>query len=307
MKSTSGGVFQIVAHQFLRKGGIVFGAAFDENLSVCYKKIESVEELPSILGSKYVEAALNDTFDKVVACLSERKKVLFIGSPCVVNALKQFVSSRNDTSDELLYLIDFVCSGVPEKGLWEAYLNFLHGKLKELHQATELKMTRFTFRDKTRPDSAHMVSWEYDIFPENGASPEHRRGECAFMEDRYCRIYAKNVSLQQRCLKCKWCSLNRPGDMSIGDYWGVEKYHPEFDDGYGVSLCISNNGKGDSMVAEIAGEVESIELHEDEIIQPRLKEPNKPTILNVLFQKDLYLNGKAEDCDIEMIVKKYGA
>lgn len=307
MKSTSGGVFQLLALSFLKDGGAVFGAGFDENLSVRYRKVLSEEELPAILGSKYVEASCAGTFDEVVSCLSEGKKVLFIGSPCIVSALRSFVSSKGDGLSDSLFLIDFICSGVPEKGFWEAYVKFLERKLKEHHRADRLKITDFKFRDKARPDSAHTVSWEYDLYFDETGAVEHKRGECGFMDDRYCRLFSKTVSLQERCSRCSWCNLDRPGDISIGDYWGVEKFHPSFDDGYGVSLCITNTGRGDSMVESILQDSDFIELAEGEIMQPRLVSPNRRTILNTFFKKDLLAKGRAEDCDVEMILKKYGA
>lgn len=305
MRSTSGGAFQVLAARLLKEGGVVFGAGYDENLSVRYKRVASVEDLPSILGSKYVEASCNGTFDDVLSCLSEGKRVLFIGSPCVVHALKNYVASKGETLADRLFTIDFICSGVPERGFWEAYVRFLEKKLKEYHSVERLKLTDFTFRDKAKADSAHTVSWEYDFYPEGG-DVVHRRGECGFMDDRYCRIFSKTVSLQERCFRCQWCSLERPGDISIGDYWGVETHHPSFDDGYGVSLCISNNARGDAAIDAVRDELEILELDRSEIMQPRLEAPNKRTVLNAFFRKDLLANGRPEDCDVELIVKKYG-
>jgi len=306
LKSTSGGVFQMLAEKILDDGGVVFGAGFNENLSVVYKKICSTDNLQDILGSKYVEADVDGVFDEAASCLSEGKKVLFIGLPCTISAFKLFIENKCKLSLDNLFLVDFVCSGVPEKGFWEAYLHFLENTIKNQLSAKSVKITNFTFRDKAKPDSAHTVSWEYDIRFAGEDSVDHKRGECPFTEDRYCRILIKTLSLQQRCFQCRWCSLLRPGDLTLGDYWGVEKYHPSFDDGYGISLCITNNEKGKSLLEGILPYVDYLELNEEEIMQPRLSFPNKQSILNTLFRKDLLLNGKAEDCDIEMILKKYG-
>ena len=156
MASSSGGVFVALAKKVIDQGGVVFGAVFDENWEVKHTYAESMGGVRPMMGSKYVQSRIGDTFRQAEKFLKDGRKVLFTGSPCQITALHNYL--RKDYPN--LLSVDFLCHGVPSPGVWRRYLDEVFDRSarraaagKNTVLSSSLKslpvITGIDFRDKT--------------------------------------------------------------------------------------------------------------------------------------------------------------
>lgn len=233
-QSASGGIFAALATQFIRAGGIVFGAAFSENYGVVHRAVEDIEHLYFIQGSKYVQSRIGNTYQQAKEYLEEGKKVLFSGTPCQIAGLKGFLGKEYEN----LLTVDIICHGVPSEKIFLSYL-------RSLEKKHEGKIEFFTFRDKK-------IGWGingrvvFDIG--NGKTKSIKLWQSG---SSYLYYFIKGWLYRENCYRCKYAGKNRPGDITLGDYWGIEKQHPEYlegvsgwDESNGISVIIANTDTG---------------------------------------------------------------
>lgn len=285
MESTSGGAFRLLAEQHLKNGGVVFGAAFDETFHVVQTKACDASSLQALLGTKYVQSDAADSFQMVKELLQQGTPVLYCASPCMVHGLLTYLADMRQG----LTAVDHICYGTPSPGFWDAYVAYLEAE-------NAGKLEQFTFRDKRKPDSAHSISYRIDGKETAGA----------LNDNRWCRIFFKNLSLRSSCFHCHYCSPSRYSDLTLGDFWGIENCHPELDDGYGVSLVITHTPVGKQCLQQILPQCDWAEVTQEQAMQPRLQECAKEPMLRRFFLQDLQRAGGAEHCDMAMMLKKYG-
>lgn len=139
MASQSGGAFTAIATAFLECGGVVYGCGMDDKNQAVYKRIDGIEKLEEIKGSKYVQAKMGNTYTSIEKDLKSGRIVLFSGTPCYVMAVKQYFSSTKFSDN--LYTVDLICHGVPSPKVYNSYLDYLERKMKS-------KIKTFIFRDK---------------------------------------------------------------------------------------------------------------------------------------------------------------
>ena len=165
LKSSSGGVFSLIAEYVLRNQGVVYGAAFDENFEVEHLRVASVEELELLRGSKYVQSKLDGIYNLCKKDLEIGKQVLFTGTPCQVSGLKSFLRKEYDN----LVCMDIVCHGVPSRMVWRKYLeyriNFAKSKIVQI--AFRLKNEGWTVSPGALPlekqlERSYLMEFEYD-------------------------------------------------------------------------------------------------------------------------------------------------
>ena len=242
--SSSGGMFTILADYIFERGGFVCGAAFNknENWKVEHIIIDKKEDLYKLRGSKYVQSDKKDIFKQIKELLNKDKYVLFSGCPCEVAGLKNFLRKDYDK----LILVDLLCGSVESPKIWEKYLkeNFFDKKVKEIK-----------FRDK------NSFGWalQFNVYFVNGNSYR----EVAW-KNEYCRFYESKIMSRKSCYKCSFSSLPRVGEITIGDFWGIDKYNSEIYDSKGTSLIFVNNDKGKNVIDNINKESISI-LNEMEL------------------------------------------
>jgi coenzyme F420-reducing hydrogenase beta subunit len=121
LKSSSGGVFHILAEEILDAGGVVFGASFNNDWEIVHDYIESIDDISKFHGSKYVQSWMGDSYRKCKNFLDAGRNVLFSGVPCQIAALKQFLGKDYEN----LLTVDLVCHGVPSPGVWKKYIDEL--------------------------------------------------------------------------------------------------------------------------------------------------------------------------------------
>lgn len=250
-KSSSGGIFSVVANSILNERGVVIGASFNESFNkVEHVKIEKLEDLKKIRGSKYAQSQVNRSYQEAVDFAVEGRKVLFSGTPCQIASLNTFLSRIKDQDilDNVL-TCEVVCHGVPSQSVFLGYINFLQKKLNST-------IIKFNFRDKKS-------GWNNYNYSLNVSFVNSKKYLKSNKEDLFMRGYLKNIFLRPACSSCLFAKLPRGADITLGDFWGignlrVEEVKPQ-DLEKGVSLVILNTGKGMNFFKSLA-EVEKFEV-----------------------------------------------
>ena len=234
-KSSSGGIFMVLAQEILSRGGYVAGAAFDEDLSVHHILVNDPQDLDKLRGSKYVQSRMEDTYLWVKEQLQKGRPVLFSGVSCQVAGLKAYLGKEH----EGLYTVDVLCHGVPSPKVWEKYL-------QEQARDHGGKPAVVSFRDKRSGWNGSSISVKFD-----NEAEYCRRGS----EDRYMQVFLRDICLRPSCHSCRFKDFPRPADLTIGDAWGIGKHMPELDDDRGTSVVMVNSPKGRQLWDAVAGEL----------------------------------------------------
>jgi len=209
--SASGGIFPALARWVIEQGGVVYGAYLDGKHDLYHTKITEAKDIKKIQNSKYFQSEIRAAYKTCQADLQEGRRVLFTGTPCQVQGLKLFLKK----DFENLLTADLICHGVPSKKMFDAYVAFLEKK----HGG---KLIDVNFRDKER--HGWSTTLRYTMEYQNGKREDYT---------------------------CQFASMNRPGDITLGDFWGYQKKRPDLRHDQGLSLIISNSTKGEKVIHEL--------------------------------------------------------
>lgn len=304
-KSASGGVFSAVAEDFLNNNGVVFGCSLeqhDKGLTPEHIRIDNVKDLCKLQGSKYVQSNMNNVFSLVRDDLKSGKKVLFSGTPCQVDSLKHYLHNIDQSN---LFTMDLICHGTPNRQLFEDYLAYFEKKHK-------CRVIDYSFRDKTEGwglrgkityINKNKKTCTKTIYPHMTA---------------YYSLFLKSVIYRDCCYSCKYANLNRVGNLTIGDFWGIEKAHPnilcsaggDFDISKGISCILVNTEKGRNFLEKCGIGLKIYQSTADNVTEqnfqlqhPSIKPENRQQVL------DIYKNGGYEAVynwyNKELGVKRY--
>lgn len=229
LRSSSGGIFILLAEYIIKQGGVVFGARFDKNWEVEHVCAETIEDLRPLMRSKYVQSRIGNTYKEAEQFLKDGRKVLFTGTPCQIAAFKLFLRKEYEN----LLTVDIICHGVPSPMVWRKYL-----ENKTNQQGIE-SIQSISFRDK----GTGWKNYSFNIRYKNGYS------ECLFSEYASKNVFMKgflaNLYLRPSCYACPSKKLRSGSDITIGDFWGIQYIKPELDDDKGISCVLINTTKGD--------------------------------------------------------------
>lgn len=234
-KSSSGGIYSLLAKKKLDKNGIVYGVAFAEDFqSVHHIRIENYEDLHKTYTSKYMQSHVDDIFEWVKKDLNQGMEVLFSGTPCQVAGLRNYLGRdyRN------LLCVDFICHGVPSEKIWRIYTNRIVRKF-------EHKIDNVNFRCKDKKGWNSLLELELD----SKCIKENQK------ENLYYKAFLNDLCLRKSCYDCRFKSVNGFSDITLADFWGIEYVCSEMNDGMGTSLVLVNSDKGDNWFKEIRQEV----------------------------------------------------
>lgn len=225
--STSGGAFTAISDALLEQGYVVYGAGFDDDFRVVHKRAENAEERNALRGSKYVESRMEDIYPEIRKNLESGQKILFIGTPCQVAGLKSFLRKPQDN----LITIDLLCGGVGSPRVFEDYLKLItNGKTPKI----------FLFRDK---ESGWGNGYNVRVECDGEINEKYKQS--------FINLYIRSLAKRNSCSSCKFASTKRPGDISIGDFWGIDYADKSFNDGKGVSLVTLNTEKASELLDNI--------------------------------------------------------
>lgn len=221
LASSSGGVFTFIAEKVIDEGGVVFGARFNEQWAVIHDYVDTKEKLFHFRGSKYVQSRIGDTYKQVLSFLQSGRKVLFTGTSCQIAGLKLFLRRKYDN----LLTVDVICHGVPSPKVWKRYLS-------EITSADSMPITNIAFRNKQN-------GWKnFSLKVDMKGKRLYLR---SFKSDVYFDLFLSNMILRPSCYFCPAKSGKSCSDITLGDFWGIEKILPEFDDDKGCSVALLYN------------------------------------------------------------------
>ena len=231
--SSSGGMFTVFAEYVLEMGGAVCGAAYDSEFQVRHMVIDNKKDLDKLRKSKYVQSDTGKVYTEIRGILEEKRPVLFSGCPCQVAGLRTFLGRDYEN----LYTIDLMCHGAPSPGLFRKYLQEKHGNKKIVHVG---------FRDK----DYYGWSTEMTVKYSDGTVYHGTRNT-----DPFYKAFLPLLSTRPHCGQCRFSVVPRQGDITLADFWGVEKYDPKYNDGKGTSILIVNSSKGNAILEAVCGKL----------------------------------------------------
>ena len=226
-KSSSGGLFYVIAKYILARHGVVAGAIFDKDYHCVHSIAYNEEELMPMLGSKYVQSDCSAVYPRIKDVLEAGREALFSGTPCQVAGLRNFLG--NEYSN--LYCIDVACHGVPSAVDFETCKTYLEDRYKG-------KLSYLKFRDKKRGGWYHSISY---IIDKNGHKKEYT---VAPYKVPYYYLFLGSMNIRKSCYNCQYVGLERTGDITLADFWRAEKIYREKEIGSGISAVLCNTEKG---------------------------------------------------------------
>lgn len=253
MASSSGGVFIALAKYIISQGGVVFGAVFDENWEVKHTYAETIEEIRPMMGSKYLQSRIENTFSEAECFLKKGRKVMFTGTPCQIIGLKKYL--KKEYSD--LLTVDILCHGVPSPGVWRKYINELPISANTVQQANNTSYDRnvfsiisdIEFRNKT------LNGWKkYNFVIRRSPSLTNDNSillSSIHSNNSYMRGFLSDLYLRPSCYQCRCKNGVSHSDLTIADYWGIDKLMPEFDDDKGIGLVLLNTKQGENIFSKL--------------------------------------------------------
>lgn len=279
-ESRSGGVFTAISDCFL-ENGVVYGCVLDETFKAIHVRAETRSERDKMRGSKYVQSSMGESFKQIKEDLEKGKLVLFSGTSCQVAGLKNFLQKEYLN----LMCIDIVCHGVPSPKVWNKYLEW-QSKGKRIDKVNFRNKKKYGWRDHIETVVVEETAIDSKVWTN--------------------LFYGGNI-LRPSCYECPYKSIYHPGDITIADYWGIEKIAPELDDNNGVSLVLINTEKGQEYFEKIKKNIRWKETKiEDSMQRAFVRSEYKPIIRDefwkdfksknlVILQEsmvDLFLSGK---------------
>ena len=225
--SSSGGMFYLLAKYTIRNNGIVFGVTYNNNLEAINEYATTLEECKKFCGSKYVRSDLKDTYKEAKEFLDNGKLVLYTGTSCQISGLKSYLGKEYSN----LITTDILCHANPSPKVFKMYKE----NLEKIHKKG---IKDIKFRAKETGWRSQIPLIEFD----DGKKIE---------ENSYFNAFVKEMINRPSCNSCVFASQNRITDVTIADFWGIEKVDSSISTENGVSLLLINSEKGKNIFGAI--------------------------------------------------------
>ena len=263
--SRSGGVFTALSDYILDNGGVVYGCVLDETFTAHHIRTQEKENRDKMRGSKYIQSRLEDSFIHVREDLAAGLTVLFTGTSCQIAGLQRFLGHKYSK----LLCVDLVCHGVPSSNVWLKYLEW-----QEKNSGS--KIVSVDFRNKRDFGwKAHVET----VYFQNGLTID---------SEVFKNLFYGHYILRPSCYECPYKSIYHPSDITIADYWGIDKAAPGFNDDKGVSLVLINTETGNEVFQAIKEKIICVPTHIEDSLQPPLQSPFPCPRNRDDFWKDFY-------------------
>lgn len=282
LKASSGGAFFDIAKKFINGCDkyAIFGAAFDENIQVKHLYITDIKDIDLLRKSKYVQSDVNDSYINVKKFLNDGYKVVFSGTPCQIAGLKMYLNKEYEN----LLTIDLICHGVPSQKI-------LNQAIRIEEKTRNIKITKLNFREKVKEKSGKFFSKNLKICAENKTiilSPK---------ENAYLQGFQSGLFYRNSCYSCKFASIKRYSDVTIGDCWGID--NNKYDIHKGVSCIIIHTAKGLMVAKELEGTLSKLDV---KFVIENNKQYSKPAEIHK--NRNLFFNNLTDE-NFEKRVFKY--
>ena len=228
-ESTSGGICTLATEYFIEDGGVVYSARFTDDWSVEYARLDNLANMKRHIGSKYMQAYFNNVQKQIETDLRNDRKILLIGTPCFVAAIRKYLYICKVESKNLI-TIDFLCHGVPSAEIGKAFIHSLEKKSGRRIEIYNFRSKGFGWGKLSR--STKLA----------GSSEKVIRAD-------YCPLhtwFGQHLSLRESCFQCDYRHIDRPSDITVADFWKIEKYYPDIPMRQGVSSVQINTEKGNA-------------------------------------------------------------
>lgn len=249
LESTSGGAFSALAQYVFNNKGVVYGAVYDGNMHVKHISAYNLDQIRPMHGSKYIQSEISHCYHEIKEHLENRKMVLFVGLPCQVAGVYAFLGKPYAN----LLTVDLICSGVPSQYLFDSYIKYIEDKFK-------IKVLDYKFRDKHKYGLSHTVVITYEN--------RFKKTKCKTIRDRrlvsYYVAFGKENCFMKSCYRCKYNSMERISDFTLGGFWGIQEVETLLNEEKGVSLVLANTSKAQEVI-EWCRNIANIEQHDFEI------------------------------------------
>lgn len=270
-RSSSGGVFNVFAKLIIERNGVVVGAIYDKKMSVVHAFAETILECRKMHGSKYSQSRLNGVYIEVKKLLNANRLVLFTGTPCQVDGLKNFL--RKDYLN--LITIDLICHSIPSPLVFSDYLGIIEGKFKN-------RITELNLKDKSLGWPTTSTYYKF----ENNKELYNPIGIKSWQD-----IFESGYITRPSCFDCRYTNLHRPADITIGDFWDFDSLRPDLRSSLGTSVLLVNSEKGREYIKELNNDLELWHLSKNEAMQPRLERSSIKPKQYETFWEDYISNG----------------
>lgn len=238
--SSSGGAFTAIAENVISRGGVVFGAAFNDQFEVEHQCTETCDGLAAFRGSKYVQSRIGDAYARAKAFLDCGRLVLFTGTPCQIGGLKSYLTKEYEN----LICQDIICHGVPSPLAWKKYLKYQN----RIHKS---EPSAISFRDKS-------IGWkQFSMCISFHNGKEYCR---TARDDGFFKAFLQDYCLRPSCYRCSFKNDARQSDITLADFWGIEHVASEIDDNDGVSLILVHSRKGRELLNAAANMLHMTEV-----------------------------------------------
>lgn len=234
-KSSSGGIFSALSEHVINKGGVVFGASYNEKWDVCHSWVSDISSLNRFRGSKYVQSSIGKSYREVRDFLMKDREVLFSGTPCQVAGLKSFLKKDY----EKLLTVEVACHGVPSPKVYRDYLKYVSKDRIE-------SITEISFRNKRKGWLHYRFIINAMIKGKKKIILNEKRSDNYYMQS-----FLKNYNLRPSCYECSFKAGCSNADLTLADFWGVWDIAPDFFHKTGVSIILINSIKGKANVEQL--------------------------------------------------------
>lgn len=275
--SSSGGVFTALSDAVLNRSGQICGAGLDAEMNVVHKMAYTRLDRDELRSSKYVQSNILNASIEIKNVLKDGSEVLFIGTPCQCAAIRGYIRE-----DKNLYLCDLLCRGVASPRMWSEHIRRLKKKGN---------IVRYEGRSKIRGWESHTEAVTYKdgrVVYRSALSQEHKV------------LFQSHMMLRPSCYYCCYTNLSRPSDITIGDFWGIERSMADFKDNKGVSVVLVNTEKGKQLFERIKKDIQYRESTIEDCMQPSLYKPVEGPMARKKFWEEY------EQYGYDYITKKYG-
>lgn len=271
--SSSGGVFfALVEYVIKEKQGVVFGARFNDKWEVVHDYAEAIKDAEAFKGSKYVQSRIGDNFKKAEEFLKSGRTVLFSGTPCQIAALRLFL--RKDYGAQLI-TVDIACHGVPSPLVWKDYLNSTCGNTE--------KISRISFRDKRNGWQNYGMSI-YDL-------KNHEMPYSPMNQNLYMQGFLKDLYLRPSCYACPAKCGKSHADITLADFWGINKTYPQLYENEYYSLVLAHSNKGLRVLDSISIDKQEAEYLKALSVNPSLEQSARKPKERDLFWEQIQDKG----------------
>ena len=247
---SSGGVANEFSRYTVEQGGIVYGAVFGDGLELVHTACGTLAQTERLKGSKYVQSYVGTVYRDLKTQLREGKKVLFVGTPCQIAGVRRYLGKDYDN----LILVDLICHGTPPMEYLKDYVNSI----------TKKKITDVSFRGKR--------NWRLTLYDGN-KSVYSRRNK----QDSYFTAFLKSLIYRDNCYQCQYAAPERCSDITIGDFWGLDRSSLQVPYGGRISVVLVNTKNGEKMWEKVQDRFYSEARAVEEAVQgnAQLRKPSK--------------------------------